>query len=609
MIPLPRPAALAAALLCFTLAPLPAAEPLAKANVAHIVLDGGYPEAAPQQGLFGSVSQTLRQVTDRIEKAATDDRVHAVLLHVKGPGVGYAQARELRSAITTVRDAGKPVYAYATDLSTPGYLVACGAEKVILPESGGVMMLGVRAEVEFYKNLFDWAGVEADMLKVGKYKAAAEPYTRDSMSDAFREELSDVLGDIFETLVADVAANRGISEEQAKAAIDGGPHTAESAKKAGLVDLIAYEDELPELLKKQLNAEEVRVVEKYGKPKPPSYEGFAGFMQLMNELSGKGTSAGKTYGPQVAVIYAGGTIVSGKSQNPPVPVPGFTGDVLGDETLVEAIDKAREDDSIKAVVLRVDSPGGSALASDLMWRALVRLKAEKPLIVSMGEVAGSGGYYISMPADTIVADPATITGSIGVVGGKLALGETFKRVGVTIDVVEFGENAGTMSVVSGFDDAEEAAMRKMLAEIYELFTRKAAEGRGMELEKLKELAGGRIYSGKRAKELGLVDELGTLDDAIALAKSAAAEKFDDVTEDTSLGLTELPEPTNPFEALFGDAMSVRTALSAEIGDAAVSSFLARLPERIATPLGNLSVMSLLANERALVVMPFGVRVR
>ena len=607
MNPSPRTALPAVAFLCLAVVPLPAdaAEPLAKANVAHIVLDGSYPEAAPQTGLFGSVTQTLRQVRGRIEKAAGDDRVHAVLIHVKSPGVGYAQARELRGAIAAVRDSGKPVYAYATDLSTPGYLVACGAEKLVMPESGGVMMLGVRAEVEFYKNLFDWAGVEADMLKVGKYKAAAEPYTRDSMSDAFREELSEVLGDIFGTLVEDVARNRGMTEERAKSAIDNGPHTAESAKRAGLVDVIAYEDELGELFKRDLNAGEVRIVEDYSKPKPPSYEGFTGFMQLMNELSGQGSSAGRTYGPQVAVVYASGTIVSGKSQNPPVPVPGFTGDVLGDETLVKAVDKAREDDAVKAVVLRVDSPGGSALASDLMWRALVRLKASKPLVVSMGEVAGSGGYYISMPADTIVADPATITGSIGVVGGKLALGETFKKAGVTIDVVEYGENAGTMSIVSGFDDREEQAMRAMLQEIYELFTRKAAEGRGMELENLKELAGGRIYSGKRAKELGLVDELGTLDDAIALAKTAAAERFDDVTPDTVLGLTELPEPVSPLEALFGDSMGVSTAL----GDAALGAAVGRLPEQVAAPLRNLSTLSLLADERALLVMPFGVRVR
>ena len=264
-------------------------------------------------------------------------------------------------------------------------------------------------------------------------------------------------------------------------------------------------------------------MEDYAKPKPKTYEGLAGLMELINELSGQST-ANAVRGDKVAVIYALGAIVDGKSAVSP-----FGGSAtMGDETMVEAIDQAREDEEVKAVVLRVDSPGGSALASDLMWRALVRLKQEKPLIVSMGEVAGSGGYYIAMPADTIVADESTITGSIGVVGGKLAFGDTFKKYGVTHSVVEFGDNAGTLSLLEPFDDSEEKSMRRMLEEIYEIFTRKAAEGRGMGQDALKELAGGRIYSGERAKELGLVDELGTLEDAIELAQDAAAKRFDDV---------------------------------------------------------------------------------
>ena len=211
-----------------------AAQPqLEKANVAQIDLTGGYPEAPQPAGPFGNLTQTFDQVKGRIEKAATDDRVAAVILKIDDPAIGFTKARGLRDSVKTVRDAGKPVYAYFANASTPGYLVACAADKVILPESGSVMMTGVRAEVEFYKQLFDDFEVQPDMLKVGKYKAAAEPYNRTEMSEAFREELSEVLGDIYGNILSTVAENRGMEEDAVDAAIDDGPHTAESAKAAG----------------------------------------------------------------------------------------------------------------------------------------------------------------------------------------------------------------------------------------------------------------------------------------------------------------------------------------------------------------------------------------
>ena len=622
--PLPRRPLAAALLLAFAAAPVPVpaqdakpadgkaaetkadAEPaLEKANVAMIELTGGYPEAPQPAGPFGNLVQTLDQAKGRIEKAAADDRVHAVLLKIDSPEIGFTKARGLRDSVKTVRDAGKPVYCYFSDASTAGYLVACAGDKVILPESGSLMMLGVRAEVEFYKELFDDFEVRPDILKVGKYKAAAEPYTRSEMSEAFREELSEVLGDIYGNILSTVAENRGMTEDAVDAAIDDGPHTASSAKSAGLVDAVMYEDEIAGMIQSELNAKEVRVVEDYAKPKPKKYEGFSGLMELIQELSGESRAA-TVRGDKVAVIYALGAIVSGKSAVSP-----FGGSAtMGDETMVEAIDQAREDESVKAVVLRIDSPGGSALASDLMWRALVRLKKEKPLIVSMGEVAGSGGYYIAMPADTIVADESTITGSIGVVGGKLAFGETFSKYGVTHSVVQFGDNAGALSPLAPFDEGEEASMRRMLDEIYEIFTRKAAEGRSMDVGKLKELAGGRIYSGERAKELGLVDELGTLEDAIMLARKAAEKRFDDVDDGAELARINLPEPINPFEAfLEGGFPGFIETQQRAAGEAAVKSVLDALPARLGETAGSLGTLETLARERALVVMPFGLTVR
>ncbi|MEM9700889.1 MAG: signal peptide peptidase SppA [Planctomycetota bacterium] len=577
---------------------------IAKANVAHIELSGSFPEAPQPEGPFGSLTQTLEKAKSRIEKAGADDRISAVLLRLDGPAVGFAKARSLRESIKTVQDAGKPVYVFFEDAGTSAYLIACGADKVIAPESGGIMMVGLRAEVEFYKELFDDFDVQPDMLRVGKFKSAAEPYTRSSMSPEFRQELTEVLGDTYGDILSVVGEARGMDKEAVDAVIDSGPHTATGAKEAGLIDVLAYEDQIDDIIKEDLNAKEVRIVKDFLKPKPKKYEGFSGFMELMADLSGE-TRSTTVKGPKIAVIYALGPIVSGKSVESP-----FGGSSMGSETMVKAIDTAREDEDVKAVVLRVDSPGGSALASDLMWRALVRLKKEKPLIVSMGEVAGSGGYYIAMPGDKIFADPTTITGSIGVLGGKLALGKTFDRFGVTHDVVQFGDNAGALSPLTGFTDSEEAAMRKMLAEIYELFTTKAAQGRGMELEQLKSLAGGRIYSGARAKELGLIDELGGLEDAIALATTEAAKRNDDVKAGDELPVMNLPKPGNPFEALLeGGFPGLLQMQQQAVGQSAVAAAVDALPEPVAGLAERLQTLKDLSRERALVIMPFRLKVK
>ena len=625
--PMPRPAfpppfPLAAAALLLAAAPafaqdgkdaakpaaeLPAAEQPAaerpaidKAYVAQIEISGSFPEAPQAGGIFGSLTETLEDVKGRIERAAADTRIAAVLLTVDGPGVDYAKAREIRQSVQAVKDAGKPVWVSFDDVSTGGYLIACAGDTVVAPESGTFTVLGVRAEVEFYKELFDDFEVRPDVLRVGKYKAAAEPYTRTEMSEAFREELSEVLGDAYRNLVATIAEGRGLTEAQVKAAIDSGPHAAPAAKDAGLIDVLAYEDEIPALIAEELNAGEVSLREDYAKKKAKTYEGLSGLMELMTELGGKPKSAAPRE-PYVAVIYALGQIMPGKSLTSP-----FGTRVMGHETMIEAIDAAREDDNCKAAVLRVDSPGGSALASDLIWRALVRLKGEKPLIVSMGGVAGSGGYYIAAPGDVIVADPATITGSIGVVGLKLAFGEAFEEFGVTHSVVQYGENAGALSLLEVYDPAEKAAMTKLLATIYEQFTAKVADGRGMEQQRVKELGGGRIYSGARAKELGLVDELGTLHDAIRLAEQAAAEKYDDVDAGADLPRRNLPEPGNPFENLleggFPGILKVQE-------DAAVGAALRMLPAPLRGAVRRLHVFEALTNERAVTAMPFGLELK
>jgi protease-4 len=264
-----------------------------------------------------------------------------------------------------------------------------------------------------------------------------------------------------------------------------------------------------------------------------------GFLKLLQAMMGGGGSSGDRRGKKIAVVYAVGPIMSGKSES------GLFGEVMGSTTIVEALRKANDDKQVAAIVLRIDSPGGSAIASDLIWNQTQVI--EKPIVASMGDVAASGGYYIAMGADKIVATPATVTGSIGVVGGKLAIRGLYDKIGITTETIERGKNSGLFGSSGKWTDSQRAVVRNMMEDIYEQFTAKAARGRNMPLENLRKLAGGRIYTGRQAKETGLIDRLGTLDDAIDEAKKLAG-----LEEDDDVKIIVLPEPTNFFETLFGD---------------------------------------------------------
>jgi protease-4 len=282
-------------------------------------------------------------------------------------------------------------------------------------------------------------------------------------------------------------------------------------------------------------------VKNYGKKEVDTdFSGPMGFFKLMQAMMGGRSSTGQARGKKIAVIYAVGPIVTGESQSDP-----FGGNVLGSTTIVEALREANKDKQVVAIVLRIDSPGGSALASDLIWHETQVI--EKPIVASMGDVAASGGYYIAMGADRIIASPGTVTGSIGVVGGKLAIRGLYQKLGITTETIERGKNSGVFGSSGPFTDSQRAVVSEMMEDIYEQFTTKAADGRKMPLEKLRELAGGRVYTGTQAKENGLVDELGTLHDAITEAKKLAG-----LEPDTEVRLEILPEPTNFFEVLFGD---------------------------------------------------------
>lgn len=566
------------------------------ATWAHIELKGGYAEGPQMMGLFGDITESLAEAIGRLDKAAKDDTVTGVVLKLNGPSIGRGKLNEFRQAIGRIRAKGKKVVAYMDTAGSGDYLVAASCDEVIMPESGVLMLLGVRSEVSFYKNLFDLVGLKAEMLRVGEYKSAAEPYSRTEMSKEFREELEQVLGDFYDQMVETVATGRKLDPEKVKAAIDNGPHTANAAKELGLITRVAYEDELTGILKGDKADTTIKLAKKYGKKKiDTDFSGFAGMVKMMNMLMGLEPQTRSSKNPKIAVIHATGMIMPGQSSS------DILGDsVLGGDTLVKAIEKAASDATVKAIVLRIDSPGGSALASDLIWRAIE--KVEKPIVASMGDVAGSGGYYIAMGADTIFAEPGTITGSIGVVGGKIALEGLFNKVGITTSVVARGKNSGILSTTTGFTDSEREAMTKLLLDIYKQFTEKAAKGRKMEYAKLEKLARGRIYSGATALKLGLIDKLGTLEDAVEHAKQLAKLGPDDKVERLIL-----PKPTSPLESLFGPLNpDEQTRVSA---DSALFNALKAISPDLADDLRNAWQINKLARESRLMLMPFTIRIR
>src|ERR1700685_869655 len=354
------------------------AEPL---RFGHIELKGSYPEGAEPLALFGNSAETLSEALARIDKAAADDKLSGLILRIDDPSLGWAKVNELRQAIQRVRNKGKRVIASLAAASTHDYLLAASCDEIVMPESGELAILGLRAEVTFYKNLLDWLHVKADMLRVGEYKSAAEPFSRTEMSKEFRHEMEEILDDYLRQIVDEVSKARKLDKSKVLAAIDGGPYTATHARELGLIDKIAYEDEVESLLKKPQQNRPVEVTKSYGKKKVDNdFSGFGGMMKMMSMLMGNEEKKRVSSKPKVAVVHALGAITSGKSKN-----SFWGGDSLGSETFIKAVRQAAAEKSVKAIVLRVDSPGGSALASDLMWRAVQ--KAGKPVIVSMGDVA------------------------------------------------------------------------------------------------------------------------------------------------------------------------------------------------------------------------------
>jgi protease-4 len=560
------------------------------AVIAHIRLTGDLDETpSAVDPLFGSGSESFKTKLDRLARAKSDANVKAVVLQLDDLQIGWGKLDELRKAIGDVRKGGKKVYAYLESADAKSLLTALVCDEVGMPEGGEVMLHGIRAEMTFYKDFFEKIHLQADFLQMGDYKGASEPFMRSGMSPQFRKQLETVINDFFEKSLVDALVTsrpeKKWSAEQVKKWIDEGAFTAKRAQDLGLIDRIAYEEEFTDSIKSESGGDDAKLVRNYAKEKPEDVD-LSNPFAIFKLLSPSKPKASKK--PKVAVIYAVGEIVNGRGAVGPFGGESVTASV----TTIEAIREAEKDETVKAIVLRVDSPGGSALASDLIWKELVACK--KPVVASMGDVAASGGYYISMATQKIFAEPGTLTGSIGVVGGKIVTGGLTNWLGMKTDVISRGANSGLESSERPWSESERAVMTRLMQETYDQFLDKTVEGRkkaGIEMtkEKLLTLAGGRVWTGRQAKANGLVDELGTLDDAVAAAKKLAGQ------DDKDLELLSLPRPRSFIEKI-ADAGGEAKLPAIRIDP------LADVPE-IAAKLKTVRAMLRMKNERVWLMLP------
>jgi protease IV len=568
-------------------------------QVAHIRLSGALDETpVAADPLFGSSAENFKSKLDNIRKAMNDKNIEGLVLHVDGLSIGYAKMEELRKAISEFRKSGKKVFTYMESGDAKDYLVACEGDRVAMPASGWLMLVGTRTEILFYKDLLERLGIRADFLQMGVFKFAAEPFIRNSMSKEAKHQYNLVLDDFYANCyVGSIARSRkgkkNISHDSVLKMIDEGPFTARKAQALGLIDDIAYFDDFQDSIRKSLGVKDFKLVKDYGSEKHKDID-LSNPFNLFKLLSPAKTAVG-TKKDRIALIYAVGPIVTGKGG-----ASLMGGNSVGSTTLIEAIREAEKDPKVRAIVLRVDSPGGSALASDLIWNELKRCK--KPIVASMSDVAASGGYYISMGAQKVYAQPGTLTGSIGVVGGKIVLGGLYDKVGLTTETLSRGKNSGILSSNQPFSDSEKKAMTILMQEVYDQFLDKvmenrAAVGKKFTRKQLIDLAEGRIWTGTQAFERGLVDALGGLDDAIADAKvRGGLDKHADVD------YLILPKPRSFLDSLTEGGSPFASLTSKEL------AILANLPE-VGDHARMVEAMLQLRTEPVWVMLPHGIRVR
>ncbi|MET0625156.1 MAG: signal peptide peptidase SppA [Pyrinomonadaceae bacterium] len=534
---------------------------------------------------FGGETNSLSNLLLQLRKAKADKRVGAVLLDFGMLGAGWGKADEIRDAVADFRKSGKPVYAYMEFGSDKEYYVATAAERVYVPPIGDLFINGVAAQSMHFKGSFDKLGIYWDSYQIAEYKTGPESFTRKDMSDGEREQLNSLVEEIFNRYVGQVAEARRKSVEDVRALVDTAPHGARVAQEAGLIDGALYREEVENELKKRLGYKDD---EKLRKVSTAEYRRVSA------------GSLGLNQGEAIAVVFASGPIEPGRSND-----GSFGGEqTIGSDTVVRAINDARDDREVKAIVLRVDSPGGVTYPSDLIWKAVEEAKKKKPVVVSMSDLAASGGYYVSMGANRIVAEPLTLTGSIGVYAYKPVVKEFYDWIGVSTEFVMRGKNSGMFRETEKFTPEEREKFEGSMRNFYwNQFLPKVAEGRKFQnAEAVNAVARGRVWTGAQAKEKGLVDEFGGLDRAVEVAKELAK-----IPADKGVRRVVYPAPRTFFQQFLGvggddeDSASVKAQQQR-------AAFINAMPAEMRPALRRAAMFERFPQNHTLAILPFELKI-
>ncbi|MBK8590168.1 MAG: signal peptide peptidase SppA [Sandaracinaceae bacterium] len=524
------------------------------------------PSSGPGRGGLGSGREpTMQEVFEQLRLVEEHDSARGVFLRIGSMGSAWGRVSDLVEAIERVRATGKPVHCHFDSLDNAGFALAVRAcDRLSMTPAGHLNLVGVAAQVFYARELLDSVGVRAEVIAMGRFKSAGDMLTETTMPEAAREATEALLDDVSAGLVNAVALRFEGDAVRARAAIDAGPYGAEAARAAGLIDAVAFDDEAREHARRAGDAPKVRALSL-----PVAGQG-AGLGRVLEVLMGE-DPRDALHEPHVAIVHVTGSIVDGEEQSGAAAVSG---------PFVEEVRRLADDESVRAVVLRIDSPGGSALASDRMWHAVRRLAARKPVVASLGDVAASGGYYIGSAAREIYAHPASIVGSIGVIGGKADASGLFDRLGVRPVVITRGARAAWMTPTRGLTEDEHAAVSGMLRSAYQRFLGRVSAGRDMPRAAVHEVAQGRVMSGLAGHRAGLVDTLGGLTPALARARELgelpADAPFDEWPRQAGMfeALAELAGGGASTEATtFGVWMQLAESISPEVADVASAPLL------------------------------------
>ncbi len=490
-------------------------------TLLRLRVDGPFSEApSDAAGLAALMAneqiQTLHGWVSAVRTAAHDPGIDGLALIIEAPQVSFAQIEEMTRAINEFKKQRKPVYAYLDFAGNGGYALAAAADHVTLAEHSELFILGLHAEVMYFKGLLDKIGLEMDGMSRGAYKSALESFMRSEPSPEAAENINWLLDGLYERWLELIAEGRDMSVDEVRNLVDQAPLSADEALEEGLIDESSSFPAFAQRLRDKFGDDvDVRKDYRMKTTEEIDWENPFAMFQVFGDLFSEVTEPEE---PGVGLVFIEGPIMVGKSDSSP-----FGGSTAGSTTIRAALEKARTDEKIKAVVVRVDSPGGSAIASDIIWKAATACAQEKPLVVSMGRVAGSGGYYVAIPGQTIFAENSTITGSIGVVSGKLIWHELMNdKLGISTTTFARGKNSGMFATDRPWNDRERAEMNAFMDRVYTQFKGRVMASRGERINgELEDMAGGRVYTGKQALELGLVDELGGIAEALVLAKKRA----------------------------------------------------------------------------------------